>query len=496
MIFLGGLLLCLAIGRVHATDHDYPKYEIRAVWLATIFGLDWPRLQAEDEAGEEQQKQELCSILDRLKAANFNTVFLQTRLRGDVIYRSAIEPVAKVFTGKYDAPPTYDPLAFAIDECHKRGMECHAFMVMFPVGSDKVIKEQGALSVVKRHPALCRYYNHEWYLDPGLPGTSDYILSLVKEIIHNYNIDGIQFDYIRYPDGTDLFPDKESYATYGNGKSLADWRRDNINRLVTLIYDWVKQEKPWVQISSSPIGKYSKAQHPEAKWTAYEDAFQDPKAWFEAGKHDMVVPMMYYRQNDFYPYIKDWQDQAQSRNMVAGLGAYRMDRKEGNWNLSDMIDQIKYVRKQGLSGCAFFRTEFVIEKDKGLYQELKDHFYKYPAQLPPLTWMCDDAKVPPDVPQEIIVAREQDRLKLSWKDPSRAEQNAHTYTVYYSLTDSIHAGQAQSILATGLRTTELYLPIDRDKETGYLFFVTASDCYHIESRPSHEIYYYLSGYEK
>jgi uncharacterized lipoprotein YddW (UPF0748 family) len=499
MRFWRGLLLLLlllfpATGRVFAADGDYPKYEIRAVWLTTIFGLDWPGQPAADAAGQARQKQELCHMLDRLKEANFNTVFIQTRLRGDVIYPSAIEPVSKVFTGKYGLMPGYDPLAFAIEECHRRGMECHAFLVTFPVGSDKVVREQGASSVVERHRALCLHHRNEWYLDPGLPGTSAYILSLVREIVHNYDIDGIQFDYIRYPDGAQSFPDGESYAAYGRGKSLADWRRDNITRLVTLVYDWVKQEKPWVQVSSSPLGKYSKAQHPNAKWTAYDDVYQDPVAWFQAGKHDMIVPMMYYRQNDFYPYVSNWTEQARPRNMVAGLGAYRLDKREGDWALSEIRDQIKYVRKQGVSGCAFFRTRFVLEQEKGLYNELKEYFYKYPAQLPPLTWMSD-AKTP-DAPQEIVVTREQNRLKLSWQDSSGAGEKEHTYTVYYSLADSIHTDRAQSILATGLRETELYLPVERGTEKGYMFTVTASDRYRMESRPSHETYYYVSGYEK
>ena len=127
------LLLFLFIGNLSASDYDYPKQEIRAVWLTTIYGLDWPTGIASNETEQRWQKQDLCNMLDRLKEANFNTVFVQTRLRGDVIYPSRIEPVSNVFTGKYGALPGYDPLAFVIDECHKRGMECHAFLSPFPL---------------------------------------------------------------------------------------------------------------------------------------------------------------------------------------------------------------------------------------------------------------------------------------------------------------------------------------------------------------------------
>jgi len=485
------VFLCFIALNALAGDYDYPKQEIRAVWLTTIYGLDWPVRIASNEKEQITQKQDLCDMLDRLKEANFNTVFVQTRLRGDVIYPSRIEPASKVFTGRYGSLPGYDPLAFVIDECHKRGMECHAFFVTFPVGSDKVVREQGASSVVHRRPELCLYHRGEWHLDPGLPETADYILSLVQEVVRNYDIDGIQFDYIRYPADARSFPDQKSYAKYGKGMSLADWRRDNINRLMAYIHDWVKQEKPWVQVSSSPLGKYSRIpQNPNAGWTAYEDVYQDPKAWLQDEKQDMIVPMMYYRQNDFYPFVNNWMEQASQRNMVVGLGAYRLNEREGNWNLSEIKDQMDYARSQGVDGLAFFRTQFVIENEKGLYYELKNNFFKYPALLPPLTWMSE---VVPEAPHEIVVTRENNYLKLSWEP---AGQEEYSYTVYYALSDAVDTDKAQSILATGIRTTEIYLPVDMSTEMEYTFCVTASNRYRVESKPSHETYYYLSSYEK
>ena len=485
------LFLYLFIGNIPATDYDYPKQEIRAVWLTTIYGLDWPVRTASNETEQIWQKQDLCDILDRLKEANFNTVFVQTRLRGDVIYPSAIEPASNVFTGNYGSLPDYDPLAFVIDECHIRGMECHAFFVTFPVGSERIVREQGVSSVVKRRPELCLFHNGEWLLDPGLPETADYILALVKEVARNYDIDGIQFDYIRYPADAKSFPDQKSYAKYGNGKNLADWRRENINRLIAQIHDWIKQEKPWVQVSSSPLGKYERiAQNPRAGWTAYEDVYQDPKAWLQAEKQDMIVPMMYYRQNDFYPFVNNWMEQATERNRVIGLGAYRLNEREGDWNLSEIKDQMNYVRSQGVDGIAFFRTQFVIENEKGLYYELKNNFFKYPAQLPPLTWMSE---VIPAAPREIVVTRENNCLKLSWEQSGQEE---HSYTVYYSLSDGVDTDKAQSILATGIRTTEIYVPVDISTEKEYTFCVTASDRFRVESKPSYETYYYLSGNEK
>ena len=485
------LLFFVGIQGIKAVEP--PKKEIRGVWLTTVYGLDWPHRPATTAAGYEAQQQELCRLLDRLAAANFNTVFLQVRLRGDVIWRSAIEPASKVFSGTSGKMPAYDPLAFAIDECHKRGMELHAWMVTFPLGTDKQVKELGKRSVVKRHPELCRRHRGEWYLDPGVPGTADYILSLVRELVTYYDIDGIHFDYIRYPEQAKSFPDKSAYRKYGKRYTLAEWRRENIDRIVARIYDWVKSAKPWVQVSSSPLGKYSRIERvPNAGWTAYESVFQDPKRWMEEGKQDLIVPMMYYRHNDFFPFVDNWVSNSNGRLVVPGLGAYRLTEEEGDWAVNDITDQMDYSRYFGGAGCVFFRAEHLLDNTKGLYDELKDHYYKYPAQLPPLAWL--DSSVPP-APEPLRVERKGAELLLTWQKPDSLKEDL-SYTVYYSLRDTLDTASARNILITGIRDTSVYLPVDTLREQGFLFSVSASSRYHIESLPSRETYYYLSRYPK
>lgn len=485
------LLVVLSISFVWAVDP--PKREIRAVWLTTVYGLDWPHRPATTADGQRAQRQALLDMLDRLQEANFNMVFIQTRLRGDVIYPSSIEPLSRVFTGKYGVKPDYDPLAFVVEECHKRGMECHAWFVTFPLGTDKSVKEQGRRSVVKKKPALCKRHNGEWYLDPGVPGTTDYILSLVKEIVTGYDIDGIHFDYIRYPEEAKRFPDRSLYNRSGKKSSFADWRRDNINRMVYRIYDWVKQAKPWVQVSSSPLGKYNRIEKvPNAGWTAYESVYQDPKMWMQLGKQDMIVPMMYYLHKNFFPFVDNWVDNSNGRLVVPGLGAYRMDKSEADWAVTDITDQIDYSRYFGGAGCAFFRCGNVLYNEKGLYRELKENYYRYPAQLPPLTWLDDSV---PATPGEVKVERIDNELHLTWDKPD-GEERELTYTVYYSLGDSIDTNSAKSILATNIHGNELFLPVGENEERGYCFSVSSSTRYRIESEPSSDTYYYLSKYVK
>ena len=209
-----------------------PKHEVRAVWITAVYGLDWPRTRATTPEGIRRQKAELIEILDKLKEANFNTVLFQTRTRGDVLYRSSIEPFNSILTGRENDDPGYDPLAFAIEECHRRGMECHAWMVTIPLGGRKHVAALGRSSVTKKKPAICVPYKRQYFLNPGHPQTKEYLMSLVREVVERYDVDGVHFDYLRYPEHARTFPDSYDYKRYNNGRSLEQWRRDNLTEIV------------------------------------------------------------------------------------------------------------------------------------------------------------------------------------------------------------------------------------------------------------------------
>ena len=215
-------------------------------------------------------------------------------------------------------------------------------------------------------------------------------------------------------------------------------------------------------------------------------------SWMQNGKQDMIVPMMYYLHDNFFPFVDNWVDNCNGRLVVPGLGAYRMLKEEADWTVNDITDQIDYSRYYGGAGCTFFRCANILDNTKGIYDELKDKYYKYPAQLPPLSWLDDTV---PAAPEEIRVEKEEDELKLSWQKPDSVK-DVLTYTVYYSLTDSINPTSARNILMTGIRDTSIYLPVDTTSEQGYIFSVSSSTRYHIESVLSKETYYYLSKYPK
>ena len=425
-----------------------PKREMRAVWLTTLNGLDWPKTRATNSQSRRQQQQELCQILDQLKALNINTILLQTRIRGAVIYPSAIEPWDGALTGTIGRDPGYDPLAFAIEEAHRRGMELHAWVVTIPCFKIAAAKQMGPKSVLKKHPELCRKHADMYYLDPGLPGTADYLQSICHEITSNYDVDGIHFDYIRYPEGAASFNDAATFKKYAaKGQSKASWRRDNITRIVRRIYEDTHRLKPWVRISCSPVGKYADvARYSSRGWNARDAVHQDAQGWLRQGIHDLLFPMMYFDGNHFYPFAADWQEQSSQRFVAPGLGIYFLHPKEKNWPLSVIIRQLHYLRQQGLAGQAYFRSKFLTDNVKGLYDFLHQDFYAFPALPPACTWL--DSIVPP-IPKNLQMrTTTSGRTELVWECDERAEASHLRYNVYASTSWPVDISRAENLVAT------------------------------------------------
>jgi uncharacterized lipoprotein YddW (UPF0748 family) len=448
-----------------------PATEVRAAWITTNWGLDWPTQGTSVQA----QKNELRKILDQLQADNFNTILFQARAQGCVFYKSKIEPLSPFFNHS----DNFDPLAFAIEECHKRGMECHAWLITYPMEKAQM-KYTGKgrrrkATVVNNKPDYYKAIDDRWYLDPGRPETRNRIVSIGKEIVSGYDVDGIHFDYIRYPSNTGKFPDDDTYKKYGNGMKLADWRRQNINQLVAEVYDNVKAIKKWVQISSSPLGRYRVL--PEISrndgWTAYETVFQDAGYWMQSGKHDLVFPMMYHRERYFYPFVDDWVANSNGRTVVPGLGVYQMD--EQNWSLQDIMNQMNYTRAEKVKGQAYFRAANILNNLKGIRDSIGT-FYPTPAKLPPLTWLDN---VAPNSPVNLQVYKDSNgNLNIRWDAPDNAE--GFTYNVYVSPTEDFDKENPSFMLTAGLRTNSYSFPVNTG-DFGFYYFVTASDRFHNES---------------
>lgn len=474
-------ILCWLVGIIFFLPlAAQPKYEIRASWVTTLGGMDWPRQKASSPEGIKRQKEELCQLLDQLKEANFNTVLFQTRLRGDVIYPSAYEPFAESITGHTGKIPAYDPLAFAVEECHKRGMEIHAWFVSIPIGNDRQARLHGKNAVARKHPSFCKHINHSWYLDPGNPETAKYLAGIVREIVTNYDIDGIHFDYIRYPDQAMKFPDQDTYRKYGNKQPIKDWRRDNITRIVRTCYQTVKSLKPWVKVSSSPIGKYNDTQRYTSRgWNAYAIVCQDAQRWLKEGIHDALFPMMYFQGNNFYPFALDWQENKNGRWIVPGLGIYFLHPNEQDWKLDEIVRQLYFIRDVKLDGQAYFRNRFLLDNTKGLLDELKERFYLYPAVVPAMTWQDS---IPPTSPSHPSFQIDGKTLRLSWMASEDNDKRTYvTYRIYASNQYPVDIQKAENLMANRIRETEFLFQPDVPWHQRAFWVVTAVDRYGNES---------------
>lgn len=427
-----------------------PKHEVRAVWLTTIMGLDWPKTMATSASSRERQKEELCQLLDQLQACRINTVVLQTRIRGSVIYPSKIEPWDIALTGTFDLSPGYDPLAFAIEETHRRGMELHAWLVTVPAFKIINAKKMGKRSLLKTHPELLKKHGEQYYLDPGLPGSADYLTAICREIVSKYDVDGIHFDYIRYPEYAETFSDAASYKKYGKGKEKRAWRRDNITRMVRQAYEAIKDIKPWVRVSCSPVGKYKDLSRYSAKgWSAYSTVYQDAQGWLRDGIMDMLLPMMYFQGDHFYPFAADWQENCYDRPVAPGLGIYFLSPKEKDWDLGVIQRELCYIRQMGLGGQAYFRSQFLTDNTKGIYDYLQKAYYPYPALLPPMT---GKSNAKPETPSLIKKERVNGiNERLEW-----TEQEGCRYVIYASPTKPVDTSNPKNIVRVTYETSYTY----------------------------------------
>ena len=470
------LILFISVLAIFSAEAQ-PKHEIRATWLTTLGGMDWPRNKATNAKGIEKQQQELRDILDQLKEANFNTVMLQTRLRGDLIYPSSIETFPEALTGRTGRNPGYDPLAFAIEECHKRGMELHAWIVTIPAGNNRQVKLLGKHSVVRKNRKICKQHQGAWYLDPGHPETADYLVGIIKEIVSRYDVDGVHFDYIRYPENARRFPDKETHRKYGKGKDLKQWRRDNITSIARRLHQEVKQLKPWVKVSSSPVGKFRDTnRYSSLGWNAYETVYQDAQGWLEEGIHDALFPMMYFKDNHFFPFALDWQENKHGRWVVPGLGIYFLSPKEKDWPLHEISRQLYFTRQIGLDGHAYFRNRFLLDNVKGVFDEVKHEFYTSPALVPPMTWQDS---IPPTSPTQPDFKQEADgSIHLAWASSKDNDDLPVTYHLYGSSVYPVDTNKAENLLQTYIRGNETSLEEGKGKR---YFAITATDRYGNES---------------
>lgn len=455
-----------------------PKHEVRAVWVTTVSGLDWPKTTDRIE-----QQRSLQEIVAQAKAANFNTIFFQVRGRGDAVYRSLYEPWAQSLTGTWGKDPGWDPLQFILDEAHAVGLEVHAWFNTFLVKSGPNPPDRTPPHLMTLHPDWGKRLSSvqtggqdEWWLDPGLPQVRAYLIKVVMDIVRRYDVDGVHFDFIRYPGP--YFPDEITYGRYGSGMPKDQWRRENINAFVRSVYDSIRSARWSVKVGSTPIGIYTSVPNGEGL-QSYHALYQDSRLWLQEKKHDYLVPQVYWTigsgNPDFESVVRDWANNTNGRHVYIGIGAYKPAVFK---TLPVLID---VTRRVGLHGNAFFRYEHISQ-----WWRVGER-YQVKAVIPPMPWKDP---WPPLPPQNIQVGTVGDgQYSITWSRSPRATDGdeAKRYVVYRSPSHPVDISDpANIVVITTQHETSFVDIVLRPISTKYYYAVTALDKLNNESEPSNE----------
>jgi uncharacterized lipoprotein YddW (UPF0748 family) len=389
------------------------KRELRGAWMASVFNIDWPSRKGMPVA---QQRAELLHTFDRLVELKFNAVFLQIRPSCDALYSSKLEPWSEFLTGEMGkAPyPYYDPLQFAVEQAHKRGLELHAWLnpyraYIFSASRTNKIADN---HISKTHPEWVRRYGKHLWLDPGEKGVQAHVTAVIKDIVTRYDVDGIHFDDYFYPyrepvdentKSTD-FPDGPSWASYvKSGGKLArnDWRRENVNVLVENLNREIKAIKPWVRFGISPFGIWKSGVPEQIRGlNSYEELYADSRKWIQEGWLDYIAPQLYWAidaPQQSYPVLLKWwtQQNSKGRHVWPGNSMSNVSKK---WTADEIINQIKVTRSQpGASGNIIWNLKRVLNNDAGLAEALVSEAYIEDILPPSYPWLSTNAPAEPEL---------------------------------------------------------------------------------------------------
>jgi uncharacterized lipoprotein YddW (UPF0748 family) len=375
-----------------------PLREFRAAWVATVANIDWP---SRKDLTTAEQKAELLAILDRAQHLKLNAIIFQVRPACDALYASAIEPWSEYLTGTMGkAPePYYDPLQFAIEEAHKRGLELHAWFNPYRARLFSAQSTVSASHISKTRPQIVRQYGKFLWLDPGEKAVQDYSLSVVMDVVKRYDIDGVHFDDYFYPykekddSGKTLdFPDEVSWKRYGAGGKLSrdDWRRENVNTFIERLYRSIKAARPEVKFGISPFGIWQPKNPPQIEgYDAYSNLYADSRKWLSKGWVDYFAPQLYWaiepREQSFPVLLKWWaQQNTKGRLLAPGLDSTKT---RNRWKPEEIVNQIRIGRQQsGVGGHIHWNMKTLMRND-ALDEALVREVYSQPALMPAATWL-------------------------------------------------------------------------------------------------------------
>lgn len=477
-----------------------PKREFRAVWIATVENIDWPSKKGLPVI---DQQREIVAMFDQHQQTGLNAVVVQIRSAADAFYAKSSEPWSEWLTGQQGlAPePFYDPLEFMIEQAHQRGLEFHAWFNLDRATFSKTASV-APTNIVYRKPEWMLTYGGRKLFNLGIPAVRSYIASIVANVVREYDVDGIHFDDYFYPyaEAGQILQDEAAYQANFNGMSKADWRRDNVNKLVVELRDSIRANKPWVKFGISPFGIWkNQASDPEGSATnggqSYYDIYADTRKWIREGLIDYVVPQVYFS-SEFgrVPYktlVEWWTRNCSAGNcqLYIGHGAYRVghgsERDPGWWRATEFPNQMRYNRQQqAVLGSVFFSAKNLQTNPLAIRDSLQQNFYRHLALVPTMPWLDS---IPPLSPHDLKVAATPEGVELFWQQPAEARDGdgAYAYLVYRfeGIRPRIRLNDPRCIIAKCVgQSTTRFLDKTADPNKKYVYAITALDQLQNESR--------------
>ena len=476
------LLIALLFTSVVSAQTRYPKREFRGAWIQCVNG------QFQGMPAEKMQ-QLLINQLNSLQGAGINAIIFQVRAEADALYKSSYEPWSRFLTGVQGRVPSpyWDPMQFMIDECHKRGMEFHAWINPYRAKT----KGTTALSPIhpyNKNPERFVNYAGQLYFDPALPENRKYICKIVRDIVTRYDVDAIHMDdyFYPYPNPGEDFPDHVSFAQYGRGYSnKADWRRDNVNVLIKEIHETVRECKPWVKFGVSPFGIYrNKKSSPIGSDTNglqnYDQLYADVLLWVNNGWIDYCVPQLYWHIGhplaDYEKLIKWWAKHMANRPLYIGESIENtvQNSDPANPNTHQMAAKFSLHRQlRNVSGTVLWYAKVAAE-DIGSYGTMLRNVYWKSKALPPYMPFLDSKA--PKKPAKVGDAWTEDGLMLYWSAPKAKKwgDEARRYVIYrFAKGEKVNLADASKIVEI---TYDTYYRLPYDGGTKkYKYVVTALD---------------------
>lgn len=394
--------LCLIVSFLLFFTHflyAQPAKEFRAVWIATVGNTDWP---SQKGLSAEDQKNEFIRLLDFHKQNGINAIIMQIRPAADAIYPSPYEPWSEWLTGVQGMPPSpwYDPLAFMIDETHKRGMEFHAWCNPYRAHFNIAKSSIAASHITRRKPEWFVTYGDKRYFDPGNKEAREYVVQVVRDVVSRYKVDGIHFDdyFYPYPIAGKEFPDTKTYQQYGNGMSKVAWRRSNVDSIIERLYQTIRSVKPAIKFGISPYGIWrNNDKDPRGSFTKtglsnYDDLYADILLWLKKGWIDYVTPQLYWELEhptaSFETLIDWWSQNTYGKHCYIGIGLYRAGSNKAWQDSTQLLRQIDCIRQTyNVQGMVFFSSKSFEKNPHGLNDILRQHYFREPARIPEMEWL-------------------------------------------------------------------------------------------------------------